>query len=78
MKVSNIDMKKTSRVTWADNIMLYLPQCRTEFFKRSLRCYAIELWNSIPSDIRQAISLEAFKSKYFDFLLNFKSDNEPM
>jgi len=33
----------------------------------SFKCYAIELRNSIPSDIRQAILLEVFKSKYFHF-----------
>ncbi|XP_071627193.1 uncharacterized protein [Temnothorax longispinosus] len=48
---------------------LILPQCRTEFYKRSFCSSAAELWNGILPDIRNASSLPDFKSKLYNHLL---------
>ncbi|XP_071652781.1 uncharacterized protein [Temnothorax longispinosus] len=48
---------------------LILPQCRTEFYKRSFCSSAAELWNGIPPNIRNASSLPVFKSKLYNHLL---------
>ncbi|XP_025994601.1 uncharacterized protein LOC113004687 [Solenopsis invicta] len=60
----------TSRDTRAPSDTLSLPQCRTELFRRSFRCASIELWNGFPLNIRNAKSLDVFKSGLYDFLLS--------
>jgi len=64
---------KSVRMTRALNDTLVLPKCRTECYKRSFRSSAAELWNSLPSDLRNASSLHVFKSKMYDHL--FKSNH---
>ena len=38
-------------------------QCRTQRFDRSFLPDTVKLWNNLPSDIRNSISLQIFKSK---------------
>ena len=42
---------------------LFLPQPRTDYFKRSFLFSGAQLWNNLPTDLRQASSLADFKSK---------------
>jgi len=48
---------------------LIIPQCRTEFYKRSFVCTTVELWNGIPANIRLASSLDTFKRELYEYLL---------
>jgi len=41
---------------------LAIPQPRTNYCKRSLAYSGAVLWNSLPLDIRQSLSLNEFKS----------------
>ena len=43
--------------------LLAIPQPHTNNFKRSLSCSGAVLWNGLPSDICQSLSLDEFKSK---------------
>jgi len=56
------------RATRAPN-NLVLPLCRTELYRKSFRCSAVELWNSLPIEIRSADSINIFKERIFNFLL---------
>ena len=46
-----------------------IPQPRTNYCKRSLSYNGVVLWNSLPLNIRQSLSLNEFKSKLknYDF-----------
>ena len=48
---------------------LAIPQPRTNHCKRSLSYSGVVLWNSLPLNIRQSLSLNEFKSKLknYDF-----------
>ena len=48
---------------------LAIPQPRTNYCKRSLSYSGVVLWNSLPLNIRQSLSLNQFKSKLknYDF-----------
>ena len=48
---------------------LAIPQPRTNYCKRSLSYSGVVLWNSLPLNIRQSLSLNEFKSKLknYDF-----------
>ena len=49
---------------------LAIPQPRTNYCKRSLSYSGAVLWNSLPLDIRQSLSLNAFKSKLKNYHLS--------
>ena len=42
---------------------LVLPQPRTDYLKKSFSYMGAQLWNSLPIELRQATSLNAFKTK---------------
>ena len=48
---------------------LAIPQPHTNYCKRSLSYSGVVLWNSLPLNIRQSLSLNEFKSKLknYDF-----------
>ena len=48
---------------------LAIPQPRTNYCKRSLLYSGVVLWNGLPLDIRQSLSLDVFKRKLksYDF-----------
>ena len=48
---------------------LAIPQPRTNYCKRSLSYSGVVLWNGLPLDIRQSLSLDVFKRKLksYDF-----------
>ena len=48
---------------------LAIPQPRTNYCKRRLSYSGVVLWNSLPLNIRQSLSLNEFKSKLknYDF-----------
>ncbi|XP_077254727.1 uncharacterized protein LOC143893340 [Temnothorax americanus] len=58
------------RNTRSPTDILNLPLCRTEFFKRSFCFSAAELWNSLPSDIRNTTCIGSFKAKLYKFLFS--------
>lgn len=49
---------------------LLMPLCRTEFYKRSFRCSAVELWNGLPSEIRNSETQCVFRAKLYEYLFN--------
>jgi len=55
---------------------LVLPQLRTDYLKRSFSYGRAQLWNNLPTDLRQACSLTDLKSKLsrhcLKLNLNFK------
>ena len=53
---------------------LAIPQPRTNYCKRSLSYSGAVLWNGLPLDIRQSLSLDVFKRKLksYDFAGRFK------
>ena len=60
---------------------LVLPQPRTDYLKKSFSYSGAQLWNSLPIELRQATSLNAFKTKHglkekqhllFYYFLTFK------
>lgn len=57
------------RATRAAGDLLSLPLCRTEIYKRSFKSSASRLWNDLPSDIREAQTINDFKCKLYDHLL---------
>ena len=42
---------------------LILPQPRTDYLKKSFSYSGAQLWNSLPTELRQATSLNDFKTK---------------
>ena len=48
-----------------------IPKPKTEQLKRTFQYSGIQIWNSLPIDIKNSDSLQGFKSKYFKFY--FKS-----
>jgi len=59
----------SSRCTRAIDDTLVLPQSRTEMFRRSFRCVAVDTWNAIPVDIRNE-PYATFQSRLYNHLLN--------
>ena len=51
------------------------PQPRTNYCKRSLSYSGAVLWNSLPLDIRQSLSLHEFKSKLKNYHFNSSLNN---
>lgn len=62
----------TERLTRAPGGTLVQPQCRTEIYNRSYKITAIKLWNSLPSYIKSANSLEVFKQYLYEHLLRLQ------
>ena len=48
----------------------HLPKSHTSFFQRSIIYNGPQLWNSLPSAIRDSKSVNVFKNRYKTFLLN--------
>ena len=46
-----------------------IPQPHTNYCKRSLSYSGVVLWNSLPLNIRQSLSLNEFKSKLKNLIL---------
>ena len=60
--------------TRESDFSLAIPQPRTNYCKRSLSYSGAVLWSGLPLDIRQSLSLDAFKRKLksYDFDGRFK------
>ncbi|XP_011687497.1 PREDICTED: uncharacterized protein LOC105449815 [Wasmannia auropunctata] len=61
-------MDVTRREARASGDALVLPLCRTEFYKRSFKCSAVEFWNGLPSHIKNAPFLDTFKRGLYGHL----------
>ena len=58
-----IDRSNITNYTLRDTSgKLAMPQPRTHYLKNSFSYSGAVLWNSLPSDLRQAISLQKFKA----------------
>jgi len=52
----------------SNNNELHIPKPRLEFYRKSLSYSGPKIWNSIPLNIREATSLQQFKSLYMQWL----------
>lgn len=53
----------------SDNL-LYVPSCRTEYYKRSFTFSGTRLWNELPKEIRECLTLSSFKTSYLNRYFN--------
>ncbi|KAL6418370.1 hypothetical protein ACFW04_012170 [Cataglyphis niger] len=58
-----------NRATRAPRDMLFLPQYRTELYKRSFRLTSARFWNGFFQSIRSATTLADFKQRLYSYLL---------
>lgn len=65
----NYRVLSVDRATRAPAGNLIQPHCRTEMYRRSYRLTSIKFWNGFLKDIRNAKTLEDFKSKLYAHLL---------
>ena len=62
-----------SRIVYRDSVSahrlrntenkLVLPQPRTDYLRRRISCSEVQLWNNLPTELRQATFLSEFKKK---------------
>ena len=50
--------------------------CRTKFAEKSYQIGGLKLWNKIPEEIKNSMSLISFKRSYKTFLLDFPNDQD--
>ena len=48
--------------------LLYVPKPNSEIFRNSLAFSGAKIWNSIPSNIKSANSVEQFKDRYIQWI----------
>ncbi|KAL6418566.1 hypothetical protein ACFW04_012003 [Cataglyphis niger] len=65
----NCRITTTDRTTRAPRDMLFLPQCKTELYKRSFRLTSAGFWNGLSQSIRSATILADFKQSVYSHLL---------
>ncbi len=51
------------------NEFLSLPPLRTDIGKQSLKFTGVKIWNQIPSDVREANSLDIFSDRVKAFII---------
>ncbi|RLU15085.1 hypothetical protein DMN91_012972 [Ooceraea biroi] len=61
------------RCTRASGSLLEVPACRTEQYRRSFRCFAAELWNALPQELKSLDSASRFKGELYDLFLSKRS-----
>ena len=66
---SCLDSPVKSLFTDRGNGSFHLPFRRTELTQSSIAYSGVQTWNKIPSEIRMSSSLNVFKEKYKDYLL---------
>ena len=52
------------------NKNLFPPRVNLSYDQFGVKCAVVKTWNETPSEIRASKSVEAFRKKYIDFLLN--------
>ena len=50
--------------------------CHTKFAEKSYQIGGLKLWNEIPEEIKNSVSLISFKRSYKTFLLDFSNDQD--
>ena len=55
---------------WHNNAKFYLPLANTNLFKRDIVYQGPKLWNSIPANIRNKVSVPTFKTALIKHLLS--------
>ncbi|KAL6419286.1 hypothetical protein ACFW04_011474 [Cataglyphis niger] len=60
----NYKITTTDRATRAPKNMLFLPQCRTELYKRSFRLTSTRFWNDLSQFIQSATTLADLNKRY--------------
>ena len=48
----------------AENMDLYLPLCSKEIYRRSFLYKGSSLWNNLPQEVKESVSLDGFKYNY--------------
>ena len=59
--------QRTTRSSSDDR--LYMPRPRTAIMKKSIRCAGVDVWNSLPADIRESPGEHIFKAKLKAYML---------
>lgn len=67
--LEGLQLKKNivTRATRSDPLEIFIPFCRLEFLKKSFFIKGPEIWNSLPSQIRQQRNIGLFKKHLWDF-----------
>ncbi|KAL6421446.1 hypothetical protein ACFW04_013901 [Cataglyphis niger] len=65
----NCKIATSNRATRAPRDILFLPQCRTELYKRSFRFTSARFWNGLSQSTWNATTLADFKQKLYLQLL---------
>ena len=50
--------------------LLQIPFVRTDQYEHSFAVHTARVWNSLPTEIIKSATLESFKSKVHNFLIN--------
>lgn len=67
------DIRRSERLASKyNNISFSLPSSSTAVYEHSFLISSIRLWREIPLDIINSLSIEAFKSKAFDFFYDLE------
>lgn len=64
------DVRRSSRSVAKKHTVFKLPHFATTYLERSFIVTAIRVWEELPDDIVNSSSLEVFRNKIFDHLLN--------
>lgn len=60
---------ESCRSTKVAESLLSLPPCRTELYRRSFKFSASKLWNDLPPEIRDIQSIDSFKDRLYEYLM---------
>ena len=66
--VSQISTRTTRQSI--SSTLLYIPNVRTEYYKRYFSIPSAILWNELPESVRNCSSLASFKSNYLQYYMN--------
>lgn len=64
------DVRRSEKIAAKKHTSFKMPNFTTTYFEKSFFVTVIRMWEELPSDVVNASSLEVFKNKAFDYLLN--------
>ncbi|XP_044575217.1 uncharacterized protein LOC123259023 [Cotesia glomerata] len=68
--IEETEIRRSNRLAAKKHSFYKLPPFATTFMERSFQVIVIRLWEELPEEIVNSSSLEVFKNKIFDYLLN--------
>ncbi|CAG5100621.1 Protein of unknown function [Cotesia congregata] len=75
--INSGEPKRSDRLaTKYNNVIFKIPNFSTNSFENSFTVTAIRLWRDLPADIINALSLETFKIKAFEFLKHLELEKQ--